>query len=173
MVLLGVLVGCGRVGFGDFDGNVGSDATDARIDASFTARHWVNRASNAPGLLYAPKLVYHSIRRTVILYGGGGGQTPNIVSDEMWEWDGTTWTRLCTGSCPTNAAPRVHAPPDDARCCPVSDRRSDTLSERRTIAMATVRIDMHDVLARIVEHGLAWRHVDRLIPSSSIPRFAP
>jgi len=109
VLLLAALVGCGRVGFDDrFDGGSGSDATaDARIDASFTSRHWVNRGAGAPGILFAPKLVYHPIRRTVVMYGGGGGITPNIVSDEMWEWDGTTWTQLCTNCAPGGR--RYHA----------------------------------------------------------------
>lgn len=95
--LFACLVGCGRVGFDDHPTGDGGLSIDARPDASFTSRHWVDRANNTPGTLYAPKLVYHPGRRTVIMYGG---DKPGSASDEMWEWDGTTWTRLCAGCAP-------------------------------------------------------------------------
>ncbi|MGE0397282.1 MAG: kelch repeat-containing protein [Kofleriaceae bacterium] len=103
LACLVLVASCGRLGFdGARDAGLAevTPGLDARPDASFTTRTWVDRASNTPGLLFAPKMVYHPIRRTVILYGGGGGQTPNIVSDAMWEWDGATWTQLCTSCAP-------------------------------------------------------------------------
>src|SRR5262245_13751307 len=87
---------CGRIGF-DARGDGASEAPDARPDASFSTRHWVNRNDGTPGIWYSPKLVYHDRRGTVIMYGG---DTPTMAGAGMWELTTTGWVLLCDPCAP-------------------------------------------------------------------------
>jgi hypothetical protein len=91
--LLG-LAACGRLGF-EAHGDAAGAGSDARADAAFSTRHWVNRNDGAPGAIISPKLVYDDARGTVILYGG---DTTAGVNDTMWELIASGWTKLC-GPC--------------------------------------------------------------------------
>lgn len=85
--LVVVIAGCGRIGF-DPPAN-----GDANGDAS-GPRGWTQVTPSAsPGPVFAPKLVWHPIRQRVILYGGED-------FPEMWEYDGASWSALCTPCAP-------------------------------------------------------------------------
>jgi hypothetical protein len=56
-----------------------------------------------PAARWSPQLVFDSARGTVIMYGGSNNP-PNATFDDMWEWDGTDWTQLCTGCAPGKRA---------------------------------------------------------------------
>ena len=37
------------------------------------------------------KMAYDSTRRTVVMFGGSDG---NVLTEDIWEWNGTTWANL-------------------------------------------------------------------------------
>ena len=53
--------------------------------------------TGGPSARYAGEMVYDSSTQKCVLYGGG---TAGTLFDEMWEWDGSSWTQLCTGCDP-------------------------------------------------------------------------
>src|SRR5262249_38735871 len=83
---------------GGADGRgVGSATGDARPDASFATRHWVNRNDGTPGKLVGPKLVYDDARGTVLLYGGDTATTPNAG---LFELTSSGWVTICNPCAP-------------------------------------------------------------------------
>lgn len=64
---------------------------------------WVQlQPGTAPTVSIGAAMCYHGDRGKVVLYGGGPGLVVagqpgyigGISSEETWEWDGTTWTRI-------------------------------------------------------------------------------
>lgn len=61
---------------------------------------WTQRnPTNVPTARNGHSLTWNSIRRRVVLFGGGT-ESPGPVFNDTWEWDGTNWNSLVTTTPP-------------------------------------------------------------------------
>jgi len=57
---------------------------------------WKRRTNSGPAPRYGNAATYDSVRRRVVLFGGGSYRT--AIPSDTWEWDGASWTlRSLTG----------------------------------------------------------------------------
>ncbi len=94
------------------DGSVASDASTSTDSGTLSPadprllRSWVIAEPRAtPGPLNGAQMAYHPTSERTIIYGGERGRNGER-SDEMWAYDGTDWTRICS-ACPPG--PRISA----------------------------------------------------------------
>ena len=66
---------------------------------------WTLRSSGGPSARHAHALAYDSARGRVVVFGGLSGSTR---LDDIWEWDGTSWTEKHPDA-PTPSARHSHA----------------------------------------------------------------
>jgi hypothetical protein len=55
-----------------------------------------------------PAMTYDPVRQQVLLYGGFSDAAGTAPLDDLWAWDGSSWTQLCTTS-PCNGGQRPSA----------------------------------------------------------------
>lgn len=73
---------------------------------TFNGQSWSRAlpANMPPGPRFSYDLVYHPVRKTVLLYGGYVGVGTGVSQNDLWEWNGTTWTEVPkTGAWPPAA----------------------------------------------------------------------
>ena len=56
--------------------------------------------SNSPSKRYGHEMAYDSARGRILLFGGDLGCCPDILSRELWSWDGANWTLLANSGPP-------------------------------------------------------------------------
>lgn len=57
---------------------------------------WTNLTPNPAPPRWRHAMAYDSVRHRLVLFGGRSGIYDSTPSNETWEWDGTTWTRVLT-----------------------------------------------------------------------------
>ncbi len=78
---------CRTVLFGGYCGGIQGDTWE------WDGSAWTQRATTGPSPRQNVPMVYDSSRGVCVLFGGDtGGGYPGL-SDETWEWDGTSWTQ--------------------------------------------------------------------------------
>jgi hypothetical protein len=85
----------------------------AIIEISSSTGKWIKRTpKNNPPARYYTRMAYDSIRKRVVLFGGGLGRTSSL--GDTWEWDGADWTQMKPPK-PVPAARQLHALAFDAK----------------------------------------------------------
>ena len=70
--------------------------------ASSPVPDWTKQApANHPPRVFAGATAYDAATRTVVLFGGFGGNGPEHRLGATWTWDGTTWTRQHAATSPS------------------------------------------------------------------------
>ncbi|MBI5524772.1 MAG: Ig-like domain repeat protein [Deltaproteobacteria bacterium] len=88
--------------FGGCTGDL-SSCTPKNSTWEYDGTNWVPRSpTSAPTSRSDTAMAYDSIRKKVVLFGGGAGQ-----EDDTWEWDGTNWVGIVTVAEPLGR--RYHA----------------------------------------------------------------
>ena len=71
----------------------------------FDGTSWTKSDATGPAPRQSHVLVYDEKRRKVVLFGGMGAAGPSELFNDLWEFDGATWTRIDkTGPSPRNGA---------------------------------------------------------------------
>ncbi|MCB9883767.1 MAG: hypothetical protein H6832_02120 [Planctomycetes bacterium] len=86
-------------------GGRGCNTATPKIDDTweFDGSKWIrHQPVTKPGPRWASALVYDSMRRRFVLFGGLDGSN-NAIGD-TWLWDGTAWTRTLSSSSPSARA---------------------------------------------------------------------
>ncbi|QQR91093.1 MAG: hypothetical protein IPJ88_05000 [Myxococcales bacterium] len=65
---------------------------------SGASRGWQTATSSPPGRVHSIKLLYHATRNSILAYGGVDQNGNSIAS--MWEYEGSTWTTICSSCAP-------------------------------------------------------------------------
>lgn len=64
--------------------------------------NWSSRYAPGPSPRTGHQMVYDSARRVVVLFGGDSVVPPNNLNNELWEWNGSSWSqRTITGPSPS------------------------------------------------------------------------
>ncbi len=90
----------------------------------FTGSAWrYIPTATAPPTRFRHALVYDSVRRRTVLFGGSAGQVPLA---DTWEYDGTDWQQVSTATAPSMAAGEFALAFDSARGRTVLFGRQET-----------------------------------------------
>jgi len=76
--------------YGGFSGTASLDDTWEWDGAS---RSWAQASVSGPGLRHGHTVVFDPRRGKVVLFGGERYPAPGISLSDVWEWDGSSWTK--------------------------------------------------------------------------------
>ena len=88
-------------GGGNGGGASGASGGTAGSDAGARSASWTRIAGNSPLHVY-PAVAYDPVSQRAVLFGGHTTCNESAATNQTWEWDGTSWTKVApTGQIPS------------------------------------------------------------------------
>jgi hypothetical protein len=91
-----------------FGGATNATSTNGTYELRREGGSWIWQATctspcTPPPARTRAAMIYDPVRKQTLLFGGFAESSEATPLDDLWAWDGSTWTRLCNAS-PCNAA---------------------------------------------------------------------